>query len=99
MIGMVKCPLCGKDVDPKDFIAHFDSHSSGTSSNPSDSFLRPMRIDVQREVLAGLARMSEVSAEAYQELCKKYVPRQTLDKLNEVKRIVTDLILRVEGIL
>ncbi len=99
MIGMVKCPRCGMDVDPEAFIAHFDSHSVGTSSNPSDSFLRPMRIDVQRAVLVGLSRIGEVSAEAYQELYKKYVPRQTLDKLNEVKRIVADLILKVEGVL
>lgn len=58
-----------------------------------------MRVDVQRDVLNGLAYLSEVSTLAYQELYKKYVPRQTLDKLNEIKRTVIELISKVEGIL
>lgn len=60
--------------------------------------LRPIRADVQRQVLNGLAQLSEKTTDAYQELHRRYVPQRTLTRLREIDAQVKDLIKRLEAI-
>ena len=60
--------------------------------------LRPIRADVQRDVLNGLAQVSEKATIAYQGLQRRYTPRETLEKLREIDALTKNLITKLEEI-
>ena len=37
MIEMVKCPVCGAEVSPEEYLAHYDSHAEGERRRPSET--------------------------------------------------------------
>jgi len=92
-----KCAYCGEEYTGS-WTEHAETcnwlHPT-TEGNPE---LRPIRVDVQREVLAGLAQLSEIATSAYQELHRRYLPQRTLSHMKEIEALAKNLIGKLEAI-
>jgi len=94
-----KCAYCGEEYEGS-WTEHAKTcrwlhPSKETEGNPE---LRPIRVDVQREVLAGLAQLSEIATSAYQELYRRYLPQRTLSHMRDIEALAKNLIGKLEAI-
>jgi len=94
-----KCSYCGEEYEGS-WTEHAETckwlHlARETAGIPA---LMPIRVDVQREVLAGLAQLSEIATSAYQELHQRYLPQRTLSHMREIEALAKDLIGKLEEI-
>jgi len=94
-----KCSYCGEEYQGS-WTGHAETcrwlhPSKEAEGNPE---LRPIRVDVQREVLAGLAQLSEIATSAYQELHRRYLPQRTLSHMRDIEALAKNLIGKLEAI-